>query len=60
MYVKNIDYYCKLYEVCKEFRNVIYFKRIVFIVYFDVLIENSGLKFMLNLKKLIIIVMNSF
>lgn len=60
MHVKNIDHYCKLYEVCKEFRNVIYFKRTAFIVHLDALTENSGLKFMPNLKKLTITAMNSF
>lgn len=60
MHVKNIDHYCKLYEVCKEFRNVIYFKRTAFIVHLDALTENSGLKYMPNLKKLTITAMNSF
>lgn len=57
MHVKNIDHYCKLYEVCKEFRNVIYFKRTAFIVHLDALTENSGLK---CLPKLTTTAMNSF
>lgn len=60
MHVKNIDHYRKLYEVCKEFRNVIYFKSTAFIVHLDALTENSGLKVMPNLKKLTITAMNSF
>lgn len=60
MHVKNIDHYCKLYEVCKEFRNVIYFKRTAFIFHLDALTMNSELKFMPNLKKLTITAMNSF
>lgn len=39
---------------------MIYFKRTAFIVHLDALTENSGLKFMPNLKKLTITAMNSF
>lgn len=52
MHVKKIDYYCKLYEVCNEFRNVIYFKGTAFIVHLSAMTEHSGLKFVPNLKKL--------
>lgn len=48
------DFSCKLYLVCKKFRNVVYFLRIEMIIYISVFMNECGMKLMLDLEKVII------
>ncbi|XP_062567659.1 uncharacterized protein LOC134229893 isoform X1 [Saccostrea cucullata] len=55
MHVQKVD----LHEVCKDFRNYVYYKRTDFVVHVDALSVHCGIKFMPNLKKLTITALNN-
>ena len=60
IYVKSVDPKCQLECVCKEFRHLLYLKKTEFAVHVDALSEDSGIKFMQDLKRLTIIWLQAF
>ena len=60
IYVKSVDPKCQLECVCKEFRNLLYLKQTEFAVHVDALSEDSGIKFMQDIKRLTIIGLQAF